>query len=230
MSKTLAIKDHEGLCWNCLRTKDNIRKIEIPELGYGSGFDGAGTEVHLCEECYQKSNPKIWDLKVVKEEYCEEYETEKEIFDFFNQMPLLGQQFVWNEFQVGWNTDHVLDPQDWIDYEEKTITHERCKELGLYSHQEIAAYRERFPICEHPVNKHYSDGSCGCWCPFGAYGREDQEIDSNISDKCYMCEHFKVRETPRKNIKAEEFDDYKFFAKYRDSIDELKERFDDSNA
>ena len=24
MSKTLAIKDHDGLCWNCLETKDNI--------------------------------------------------------------------------------------------------------------------------------------------------------------------------------------------------------------
>ena len=76
MSKTLAIKDHKGLCWNCLKTKDNIRRIVIPEMGYGGGFDGCGTEVHLCEECYQKSNPKIWGLNVIKEDYCEEYEFE----------------------------------------------------------------------------------------------------------------------------------------------------------
>ena len=100
MSNTLAIKDHDGLCWNCLETKDNVRKIEIPELGYGSGFDGAGTEIHLCEECYQKSNPKIWGLKVLTDIddkgnwMGEEYEFEKEIFDFIYQMPVIGQQFV----------------------------------------------------------------------------------------------------------------------------------------
>ena len=227
MSKTLAIKDHDGLCWNCLETKDNVRKIEIPEMGYGSGFDGAGTEVHLCEECYQKSNPKIWGLKVIREEYCEEYEFEKEIFDFIYQMPVIGQQFVLNEYQNGWNADGILDPQDWIDYEEKTISHERCKELGLYSHQEIAAYRERFPICEHPVNRHYHDGSCGCWCPYGANGRKDQEIDMNISNECYECQHFKVREKPRKDINNEDYNDYLVYVKYNAEMDKLKAKFGD---
>ena len=88
-SKTIAIKDHEGLCWNCLKTKKDIHKIVIPELGYGGGFDGSGTEVHLCEECYQKSNPEIWGLKVIEDKdedgnwWGEEYEHEKEMFDFF---------------------------------------------------------------------------------------------------------------------------------------------------
>lgn len=233
MSKTLAIKDHKGLCWNCLETKDNVRIIKIPELGYGSGFDGAGTEIHLCEECYQKSNPKIWGLKVLTDTddkgnwMGEEYEYEKEMFAYFNQLPLVGQQFVLNEYQNGWCADHVLEPQDWIDYEEKTISHEKCKELGLYSHQEIEAYRERFPVCEHPVNKHYSDGSCGCWCPYGASGRKDQTIDLNISDECYMCEYFKVREKPRKDIKAEEWDDYKTFVLYKNKMDKLKAKFGD---
>ena len=233
MSKTLAIKDHKGLCWNCLETKDNVRIIKIPELGYGGGFDGAGTEIHLCEECYQKSNPKIWGLKVLTDTddkgnwMGEEYEYEKEMFAYFNQLPLVGQQFVLNEYQNGWCADHVLEPQDWIDYEEKTISHEKCKELGLYSHQEIDAYRERFPVCEHPVNKHYSDGSCGSWCPYGANGRKDQTIDLNISDECYMCEHFKVREKPRKDIKAEEWDDYKTFILYGNKMDKLKAKFGD---
>lgn len=229
MSKTLAIKDHDGLCWNCLQTKNNVRKIVIPEMGYGSGFDGAGTEIHLCEECYQKSNPKIWNLKILNpdDDFGGEYEFEKEMFDFFNQMPLLGKQFVYNEFQNGWNTDHVLDPQDWIDYEEKTISHERCKDLGLYSHQEIEAYKTQFPICEHPVNKVYEDGSCGSWCPYGAYGRKDQIIDSNISDKCYLCEHFKERTTPRKEIKAKDWEDYCIYVKYNNQMDKLKEKFED---
>ncbi len=227
MSKTLAIKDHDGLCWNCLQTKNNVRRIVIPELGYGSGFDGAGTEIHLCEECYQKSNPKIWGLKVLTDDYCEEYEFEKEIFDFFNQLPLVTQQFVYNEYQEGWNADRIIDPQDWIDYEEKTISHERCKELGLYSHQEIEAYRERFPVCEHPVNRVYKDGSCGSWCPYGANGRKDQEIDLNISDECYMCEHFKVREKPRKDVLNEDYEDYKIFVKYGSSMEDLKKKFGD---
>ena len=233
MSKTLAIKDHKGLCWNCLETKDNVRIIKIPELGYGSGFDGAGTEIHLCEECYQKSNPKIWGLKVLTDTddkgnwMAEEYEYENEMFAYFNQLPLVGQQFVLNEYQNGWCADRTLDPQDWIDYEEKTISHEKCKELGLYSHQEIEAYRERFPVCEHPVNKHYSDGSCGCWCPYGASGRKDQTIDLNISDESYMCEYFKVREKPRKDIKAEEWDDYKTFVLYEKKMDKLKVKFGD---
>ena len=225
MSKTLAIKDHEGLCWNCLETKENVRKIVIPEMGYGSGFDGAGTEVHLCEECYQKSNPKIWGLNVIKEDYCEEYEFEKEMFEFFNQMPILGQQFVLNEFERGWMSNHRLDPQDWIDYEEKTISHERCKELGLYSHQEISAYKERFPICEYPVNKIYSDGSIGCWCPFGASGDKDQKVGLNISDDCYMCKYFKERVTPLKTIKSEEWNDYKLYIQFNVNKEVLEKKF-----
>ena len=227
MSKTIAIKDHEGLCWNCLQTKDNIRKIEIPELGYGSGFDGAGTEIHLCEECFQKSNPEIWTLETVKGvEYMEEYKHEKEMFEYFEQMPLLGKQFVLNEYQTGWNTSYKLDPQDWIDYEEKTISHERCKELGLYSHEEIDAYRKRFPICQYPVNKHYEDGSCGCWCPFGAYGEEGQKAGLNISDKCYQCEHFKERTIPLKDIKAEDYSDYCAYIRYAEDIEDLKKKFE----
>lgn len=232
-SKTIAIKDHEGLCWNCLKTKKDIHKIVIPELGYGGGFDGSGTEVHLCEECYQKSNPEIWGLKVIEDKdeegnwWGEEYEHEKEMFDFFYQMPMVGRQFVLNEFQNGWNADRILDPQDWIDYEEKTLPHENCKELGLYSHQEIDAYRERFPICEHPVNKVYKDGSCGSCCPYGAFGRKDQETDLNISNECYLCKHFKERTTPRKEIKAEDWSDYCVYIVYGDEMDKLKEKFGD---
>ena len=187
----------------------------------------------MCDECYEKSNPHIWNLNIKTDRdengtwWGEEYEFEKEMFDYFNQMPILGQQFVLNEYQSGWNADRILDPQDWIDYEEKTISHERCKELGLYSHQEIDAYRERYPICEHPVNRMYKDGSCGSWCPYGANGRENQVIDSNISDKCYMCEHFKVREKPRKSIKNEDYDDYKIYVLYGKVMDELKKKFDD---
>ena len=97
----------------------------------------------------------------------------------------------------------------------------------MYSHQEIEAYRTQFPLCEHPVNRHYKDGSCGCWCPFGAYGRENQEIDLNISDSCYECSHFKVRENPRKDIEDKDYEDYKVFVLYKNKMEKLKGKFGD---
>ena len=223
---TKAIKDHKGLCWKCLQTKENVKIIEIPELGYGSGFDGFSTEIHLCEKCYNESNPKIWELNILHpdDEFGGEYEYEEEIFNYFQSLSIEGKQFVYNEFDKGWDA-RPMPPQDWIDYEEKTLSHERCKELGLYSHQEIDAYRERFPICEHPVNKLYEDGSCGCWCPFGAHGRKDQTIDSNISDACYMCEHFKERTSPRKEILSKEWEEYKLYVKYNANKKNLEEKF-----
>ena len=42
-----------------------------------------------------------------------------------------------------------------------------------------------------------------------------------------MCEHFKVREKPRKDIKAEEWDDYKTFVLYENKMDKLKAKFGD---
>ena len=97
----------------------------------------------------------------------------------------------------------------------------------MYSHQEIEAYKERFPICEHPVNEVFSDGSCGCWCPFGAHGKKDQEIGLNISDECYMCVHFKERTTPLKTIKAEEWNDYKLYVQFNANKEKLEKKFGD---
>ena len=213
--RILAIKDREGLCWNCLKDKSHIHKIYFGELGYGSGFDMFETELHLCDDCYNE-HPEYWTLNIKKLEECEwweEYEHEDEIFDYVSKMPIEGQQFFFNEFDTG-SDARPMKPQDWIDYQLKILPHEKCKDYGLYSWEEINAYNERFPICEHPVNKCYSDGSCGCWCPFGAYGEKDQIAGLNISAECYQCKYFKKRETPLKTMTNKEYDKYEIEVKY----------------
>ena len=221
MNKNVAIQNPENVCFHCLQQKDEgeIHKIHIPEMGYGSGFDGWSSTIQLCDECYQHTNPEWWKLKEVPLEktgtWSEffEYEFEKAIFEFINQLPLAGQELFWNRFSDGWNSGITWDAQDWIDYKLGILPHEKCKEYHVYSPEEINAYQERFPICQHPVNKLYNDGSKGCWCPFGAHGEYGQKCGINISDECYQCEYFKKRKTPIVDITEENYEEYKLWLK-----------------
>ena len=104
-----------------------------------------------------------------------------------------------------------MDAQDWIDYKLNILTHEKCKEYGLYSPQEKQAYKERFPICQHPVNVIFEDESKGCWCPFGAYGEYGQKTGRNLYDGCYECKYFEKRRTPIKYISEKDWIDYKIY-------------------
>lgn len=199
MNKVLAIKDHEGLCWNCLKTKKHIHKIHFNDLGYGSGFDMFETELHLCDDCYNE-HPDYWDLNTIDVgEWGEKYDYEDEIFDFVSKMPIEGQQFFYNEFDRGTDA-RFMEPQDWIDYQLDILPFEKCKEYGLYAPEEINAYRSRFPKCQYPINRIFEDGSIGCWCPFGATGLQNQVADFNISSECYKCKYFKERKTPIENV------------------------------
>lgn len=214
MERVLAIRDQPGLCWNCLKVDDDTRKIEIPALGYGSGFDEISTEIHLCSECYKKTK-KLWGLKIINEEpWGGEYEFEKEIFAFFNQLPPEGQQFVENEFEDG-SCSHWMEPQDWMDYFiNKCLPHDKAKEYGLWSLEEKAFYKERFPKCGNVANRVFYDGSVGSWCPFGASGDKDASADRNISGECYQCEHFKERTEPIRDIRDEDWYEYEIDARY----------------
>lgn len=214
MEKIRAIKNSDKLCWKCLKEQEGIHTLEFGPLGYGSGFDCCSTKIQLCDACYNESIPEIWSKKLVydsaeDEEYdwCH-YEHEDKIFQYFDTLPLEGQQFVWNEF---WQGDHYMEAQDWIDYHMGILPHEKAKEYGLYSTQEIKAYEERFPKCKWPANRLYNDNSRGCWCPFGAHGDYNQEISTNISDECYLCKHYEERKKDEKikEIKDEDFSDYK---------------------
>lgn len=238
MERVLAIKDHKGLCWKCLQNKPQIHNIKISSMGYGSGFDGWSTEIHLCEECYKESikdNPELWSMEerhdLYGEGYGEDYKYEDEMFEYIKALPLQGKQFVYNEFPYGWNASNTMNPQDWIDYALDILPHEECKKYMLYSPDEKKAYRERFTTCQFPVNRIYSDGSKGCWCPFNANGSYGQEVGLNISDKCYQCQYYTKRTTPIKDISNEEFEGYKidvkFMIRHGKEIQELYDKIEE---
>lgn len=222
--RVLALKDHDGLCWNCLKEHQYITVIKISELGYGSMFDGFSTEVHLCTKCYNKTK-ELWNLEVHHyADYCEEYCNEDSIFEFFNQMPIQSQQFIFNEFDTGFDSC-LMEPQDWIDYKLGVLPYDKCKEYGLYAPEEIQAYKERFPICEYPAVRVFSDKSQGSWCPFGASGDAPQKVGLNISNECYKCKYFKKRETSLKTILNKDWADYVLYIKSKENIDDFQSRF-----
>jgi len=206
----IAIKNPENVCFNCLEEK-TVHKIYIPQMGWGSSFDGFGTRINLCDNCIKLTNPEWWKLEIVKGN-GESYKYEKEIFKFVSQLPVEGKELFYNRYASGWDVYIKWKPQDYIDYELGILSHEKCKEYGVYSPQEIQAYKEKFPICQYPVNIIYEDGSKSCWCPFEAYGEYGQKCDEdNISNECYQCKYFTQRATPIKDIFYNDWQDYKIF-------------------
>lgn len=226
MERVLAIQNHDGLCWKCLQSYDEskIHNIKIPEMGYGSQFDGELTEIHLCDDCYQESikeNSELWSMEEIqcdfdKEDNCGfyEYKYEQEMLDYIHNLPIEGRQFVQNEFSEGASACWTMDAQDWIDYQLDMLPHDKCKEYMMYSLDEIKAYEERFPTCQYPANRIWSDDSKDCWCPFGASGDYGQETGCNISEECYQCPYYTKRTTPILDIKDENFEGYEIDVKY----------------
>ena len=92
----------DNVCMNCLTEVKKVT-IEIDELGYGSGFDGWGTRLQLCRNCYDKTNPKWWELNIKRNGFNEEYEFETEIFAYVNKLPIIGKELFYNKFIFGWN-------------------------------------------------------------------------------------------------------------------------------
>lgn len=195
--RVLAITDTQGLCWNCLHKFNEVHIIKIDEMGYGSGFDGMGTEIHLCDKCYNHSiidNP-IWSMEVIACEFDDsfcQYKYEDEMFTYFNQMPLAGQQFVLNEFTYGWDSGIILEAQDWLDYHQNLLSHSKCKEYNLWSIEEINTYVDRFTTCQMPYNIIYEDGSRCCKCDYGSFGEWGQLTGLNVG-RCYECNFYKKR-------------------------------------
>jgi hypothetical protein len=228
MNENKAIQNPENICFNCLK-ETIVHKIKIPALGWGSQFDNFSTRIHLCDNCYKSTNPDWWKLKIIKGETDWNdayYEYENEILKFVKQMPLAGQELFWNRYATGAFVSYYMEAQDWIDYKLNILPHEKCKEYGLYSPQEIQAYKERFPICQHPVNIIYDDGSKGCWCPFGAHGKYGQKEGLNICDECYQCDYFTQRTTPIKDILYKDWEDYKVYYVSKLKQEEYKNKFE----
>lgn len=193
----LAIKDTKNLCYKCLKRKDKIQKINIGSRGYGSYFDNFSTSLQLCDACYEEStrDKPIWNMKSLDDNdiYDDSYLYDNEMSSYLHNLPLESRELVFNRNSYGACADCNMKPQDYIDYELDELPHNKCKQYRMYSPQERAAYKERFPNCECVKIKKYSDGSQGSSCPYGAFGDKNGNIGLNIANECYMCTHYKPR-------------------------------------
>lgn len=204
-----ALTNPDITCCNCLNETTAIHNINIGEMGYGSSFDGWSTKINLCDECYKLTNSEWWKLEQVPLEESGtwndffEYKYEDKIFEFVKQMPLAGQELFYNRYSSGWNSYGNWNAQDWIDYELKILPHKKCKEYGVYSHEEINAYQDRFPNCKHVEIKVYSDGSKGSRCFKSAFGDGEGNCRST-SKECHMCASYEMRTNDIKIINISE--------------------------
>lgn len=194
-------------CFKCLKETINLNRIDIPEMGYGGGFDGFGTTLYLCNDCYEASGSELWSMEEKQlGEYFSEYVHDDEMWEYINNLPLQSQELVCNTLPTGFNADYTMEPQDWIDYELDELPYEKCKEYGVYAPEEINAYKERYPKCKHVYNQIFSDGSksSSCYmksCTWGEYGGA---IGLNPSTKCYKCQYFEERTEPIKDVNIDE--------------------------
>lgn len=191
--ENIAIKDLGKTCCKCLKETE-VKKIFIPALGYDSSFDNFSTQIDLCENCFKETNSEWWKLEIENGSYGGHYKYEEDIFNFVKGLPLSGQELFFGRYANGACSGYMTG-QDWIDYELGILSHEKCKEYGYYSPQEIFAYENRFPTCKEVFLKIYEDGSKGTYCKKGAHGNEDGSCCSNISSECYDCTLYGIRES-----------------------------------
>lgn len=221
-----AITNSENTCFNCLKEIE-VNKIIIPALGWGSWFDSWSTRVNLCNDCIKLTDPKWWELEEIVGETDTDgsyYKYEKEIFNFINTLPLEGQELFWNKY----STDSFrMEQQDWIDYKLGILPHEKCKEYGVHSLQEIEAYKERFPICDHVKIVQYEDGSKHSRCPFGAFGNENGTSENHqTQNECYYCKLFLPREDEIEIMSEKDFEIYELRNKLvlKLALEKMKEK------
>lgn len=178
-SKGIVALTDECVCMKCLKKKAT-HTYKISGRGYGSSFDETDSMFKICDECNSDNFDKWCNEQPTIKDYYEEYKYEDELLDFINNLPIQSQELFYNRFDK--MNSYYMKSQDWIDYQLKELSHEKCKEYGLYSHEEIKAYEEVFP-----------DGSSHCTCYKGAFGDSDGTCGINISNECYMCSSYKPR-------------------------------------
>ena len=149
------------------------------------------TKFQCCDDCDKSEYEEWFNEKEVMDDYIETYQHEEKILDLIHSLPLESQELFENRFD---DRGYKMDSQDWIDFALDELSHKKCKQYGMYSPQEKAAYKERFPNCECVKINKYKDGSQGSGCPYGASGDKNGNVGLNICDECYMCTHYKPRE------------------------------------
>lgn len=194
----------EKLCYCCDTLQDRKEDLHIYNIngrGYGSIFDSSKFSIQLCDKCNKLISGKWFNEQPeLIDGYCEDYKYEEYIESFIDTFPIENQEYVSNEYD-----NYQMLRQDWIDMKLGLLPDEKYEEYHMYSPREIKAYKERFTTCNYPINIVFNNNSKGCSCPFGANGLYGQNIDTNISDECYNCQAYKIREEPIKEITYEKY-------------------------
>lgn len=230
MSNTKAFNN--PICFHCLKETENLIKIEIPALQYGSGFDEFGTKMYFCEKCLKEINPEWYPLKIVtkiekfdnNEISIEKYYKEEEIFDFINNSDIRIRELFYNSYAKlpGYLS---MPAQTYIDYHLGILPHNECKKYGLLSQDELLTYKEKYPICANVFNVEIDNVKFSS-CPFSETGQENGKIkENNFGTQCYNCTCFKEKDKDfkYKTIKYEDLKDYSLYMKVK--IDERFKRF-----
>ncbi|MGL5711101.1 MAG: hypothetical protein ACRCW9_09725 [Cetobacterium sp.] len=178
----------------CICCGKQLYKEEFYELkrrGYGSIFDSLKTKFKICKTCKPK-DLELWLNEVPEQKgYSEDYKLEDELYDFIETLPVQGQELFYNKN----SNEYRLSPTEWILFEKGILSHDSCKDLGIYSPAEHFYYRERFPKCRNVSIKIHSDGSKSAVCHKGAYGKVNknnkQEASVNTSCLCMKCDSYK---------------------------------------
>lgn len=228
MSKQIkAIENHEGICFKCLNKRDDLNKYSLYRSEYGSSFDNNYTYLQICKDCEPKGM-KEWfnEEPEMIDGYCANYKHEGKILEFVDTLPIEGQELFWNRCAYGACADS-MNSQDWIDMKLGILPDEVYEEYGMYSPTTIRLYEERFPTCNHPINKIYNDGSKSCWCVFGASGNYGQKTGCNVSHECAKCEHYVPRYEPIKEMTSNEWEQYKKYYIGKLNYLMLKDKFEE---
>lgn len=155
--------------------------------------------------------------------FFETYKYEDNINKLVDGLPLECQELFYNSFE---KNGYKMDAQDWIDYQLEELSHEKCKEYGLYSYEEINNYKNRFPKCKYVVSVICNDGSKYSLCPFHAIGEYNHDVDKcgNISSECYKCKYFS-KGHDNTIIKYEEQSDWSTYMVAKLKNEEFEKRF-----
>lgn len=229
MCKHIAKKNTEHLCYKCLKEKENTRKINIYPLGYDSFFDNWGTSIQLCADCLKDTNSQWWEFQKICTDFdygFYQYQYEKEIQKYLYELPIEGQELVFNHNAYGSFADYPMEAQDWIDYKLGILSHEKCLYYGLISPTMTEQFKEKFPTCQYPINVKYEDHIISK-CPFGSSGEKDATIISSTHcGNCWNCKNYKKRITPIKTINNdEEYSLYKIKCHYELNKSKIEELF-----
>lgn len=206
INRVIAIEDYSGLCFKCLQRKD-VTTYSIYGRGYGSWFDNFNTKLQLCDDCKPEGINDWFNENPTIDDYSEEYKYEQNIYDFIDTLPIEGRELFRGRCASGACAGY-MSGQDWIDYELDIMPEWKIREYGYYVPYRLKVAKERFELCNEPVNKIWSDGSKSCYCPFGAHGDWGQKAGRNFGETCYTCEHFCQRYEQIKEMADNKYDKY----------------------